>query len=75
MSDRPTGAAQDSESGQPDLLRLPEVVHRTGLARSTIYRLMACRRFRSPVRLADRAIGWRRTDLDVWRDSLPTATR
>jgi prophage regulatory protein len=75
MTDRATGHAQDPESELPDLLRMPEVIHRTGLARSTIYRLMACQRFPSPVRLADRAIGWRRTDLDVWRDSLPTATR
>ena len=63
-----------SEQGNPssDLLRMPAVVQRTGLGRSTIYRLMASKQFPLPVRLASRAIGWRRADLDRWSESLPT---
>lgn len=55
------------------LLRMPAVVRQTGLARSTIYRLMASNEFPRPVRLARRAVGWRRADIDRWSESLPTA--
>ena len=63
-----------SEQGNPssDLLRMPAVVQRTGLGRSTIYRLMASKQFPLPVRLGSRAVGWRRADLDRWTESLPT---
>lgn len=55
-----------------DLLRMPAVVRQTGLGRSTIYRLIASKQFPLPVRLSRRAVGWRRSDLDRWRESLPT---
>ena len=54
-----------------EFLRLPSVIRRTGLGRSTIYRLVAEHKFPSPVKLAGRAIGWRRTDLDRWSDARP----
>lgn len=57
--------------GSNDLLRLPAVVRKTWLSRSTIYRLMATRHFPLPVKLAGRAVGWRRSDVDRWSDSLP----
>ncbi|MCR5867572.1 AlpA family phage regulatory protein [Aquincola sp. J276] len=38
----------------------------TGLGRSTIYRLMAEDDFPTPVRLAKRAVAWRRVDLEQW---------
>ena len=49
------------------------VVRLTGLARSTIYKLVAQRRFPSPVRLTDKAVGWRRSDLQAWSASRPSA--
>ena len=55
------------------VLRMPAVVRHPGLARSTIYRLMAVERFSQPVRLAKRAMGWRRADLDRRSAALPTA--
>jgi prophage regulatory protein len=56
-----------------DLLRLPAVVRHTGLSRSTIYRLMAARHFPAPVKLAGRAVGWRKADVDRWSASLSSA--
>jgi prophage regulatory protein len=57
----------------PDqILRMSAVRKRTGLGRSTIYRLIAARRFPAPVRLTDRAVGWRLADLDRWAESLPS---
>ncbi|TXH15595.1 MAG: AlpA family phage regulatory protein [Gammaproteobacteria bacterium] len=46
----------------------------TGLGRSTIYRMVADNRFPCPVRIASRAVAWRRTDLDRWSESRPTVT-
>jgi len=50
----------------PTFLRMSTVVHMTGLCRSTIYRLIAENKFPTPVRLSDRAVAWRQTDLDRW---------
>ena len=50
------------------------VVHMTGLGRSTIYRLMAEHKFPSPVRLAKRAVAWRRIDLEHWSAGRPTVS-
>jgi prophage regulatory protein len=43
-------------------LRLPAVIHLTGLGRSTIYRMVAAKEFPCPVKLATRAVAWRRAD-------------
>jgi prophage regulatory protein len=53
-------------------LRMRAVTRMTGLGRSTIYRLVAQDKFPSPVRLASRAIAWRRTDLERWSEGRPT---
>ena len=57
-----------------EFLRMPSVLRRTGLGRSTIYRLMSEHKFPSPVRLAGRAVGWRRADLDRWSAARPSAS-
>ena len=53
-------------------VRMGYVIRMTGLCRSTIYRLVAQDKFPSPVRLAARAIAWRRTDLERWGEARPT---
>lgn len=47
------------------ILRLPAVMEITGLARATIYKLMAANRFPAAVPLAPgcRAVGWRAGDI------------
>jgi predicted DNA-binding transcriptional regulator AlpA len=45
-------------------LRIGMVVRITGLGRSTIYRMMAKADFPSPVRLNNRVVAWRHTDLE-----------
>jgi prophage regulatory protein len=52
-------------------VRMTAVVRMTGLGRSTIYRMMAEHKFPSPVRLAKRAIAWRRIDLEQWSAGRP----
>lgn len=60
-----------TEASLPAILRLPEVMHLTGLGRSTIYRLLAAGQFPAPVQLSVRAVGWRRTDVDHWTAERP----
>lgn len=69
-----TAAADPASQDRRDteFLRLPSVLRRTGLGRSTIYRLMADEKFPAPVKLSGRAIGWRQSDLDRWSNELPT---
>ena len=63
-----------AESVMPVFLRMPTVMRMTGLGRSTIYRLIADRKFPSPVRLGPRAVAWRRVDLDQWSEARPVAS-
>ena len=65
---RPTARSAKQDVLPPTFLRMPMVVRLTGLCRSTIYRLIAENKFPGPVRVGDRAVAWRRTDLDRWSD-------
>ena len=57
----------------PKLLRLPDVTHHTGLSKATIYRLIKSKRFPKPVKLADRAVGWRLEQIEAWIASRESA--
>ena len=48
------------------ILRLPDVLARTGLSRSTIYVRLAEGSFPKPVQLGGRAVGWIESDVDTW---------
>ena len=54
---------------QARTLRLPEVLSYVGLSKSTVYGLMRRDDFPKPIRLARRAIAWRKDDLDAWIDA------
>jgi prophage regulatory protein len=53
------------------LIRLPEVKLRTGLARSSIYRMMEDGGFPRPRKLGPRAVAWLVNDIDQWINSRP----
>lgn len=72
MPDLTANAADNAVSDASPFLRMWAVTRMTGLGRSTIYRLVAQDKFPSPVRLANRAIAWRRTDLERWTEGRPT---
>lgn len=57
------------------ILRLPAVLQATGLARSTVYRMMAEHTFPASVKLAKRAVGWRHDDVRQWTNGRPTTSR
>ena len=51
------------------LLRLPAVLARVGVSRSTLYEMKARGDFPEPVQIGARAVGWRSTDVDEWLES------
>ncbi|MGM8936107.1 AlpA family transcriptional regulator [Pseudomonas neustonica] len=48
------------------VLRLDAVVQVTGLARSTIYKLIGTGEFPSPVPLTGRSVGWVESEVSAW---------
>ena len=48
------------------ILRLPNVLDRTGLSRSTVYQRVTEGRFPRPVSLGTRAVGWIETEVEEW---------
>ena len=48
------------------IVRLPHVLARTGLSRSTIYVRLAEGAFPRPVQLGSRAVGWIEEEVDEW---------
>jgi len=63
MTENPT-----NERTNPPIrfLRLPEVMKRTGLSRSTIYVRLAAGCFPRPVALGSRAVGWIEAEVAEW---------
>lgn len=48
------------------VLRLSAVIESTGLARSTIYKLVASGDFPKPIPLVGRSVGWVETEVHDW---------
>jgi prophage regulatory protein len=48
------------------ILRLPTVLDRTGLSRSTVYQRAAEGKFPKSVSLGARAVGWIEAEVDEW---------
>jgi prophage regulatory protein len=48
------------------ILRLRQVVARTGLARSTLYERIQAGTFPAQISLGPRAVGWLESDVEAW---------
>ena len=48
------------------MLRLPEVLHKTALSRSQIYRLIASGDFPKQVPIGERSAGWIEQEIEMW---------
>jgi prophage regulatory protein len=60
---------REPRTERPDrILRDPEVGKRTGLSRTTRWRMIRKGTFPQPVLITERAIGWRETDIQLWID-------
>jgi prophage regulatory protein len=57
----------------PKVERLPAVLARTGLSRSSLYALIAKGQFVKPLKLSDRAIGFLSAEVDRWIEARANA--
>lgn len=48
------------------ILRLPDVLAKTGISRSLAYSLIAKGQFPQPIQLSERAVGWHVEAIDDW---------
>ena len=48
------------------VLRLPQVLKKTGLSCSTIYKWMADQKFPKQIELGGRTVGWLESDIEGW---------
>jgi len=48
------------------LAKLPQVMTRTDLKKSTIYFWMSRGKFPKPMKIGDRAVAWRIADIEAW---------
>ena len=60
------GRATSTPAKPGRLLRLPAVMERCALGRSSIYAGVRNGTFVTPVRLSARAVGWREEEIDRW---------
>ena len=59
-------AAHAETQSAPALLRLPEVIRRTGYKKSTLYHLASQGKFPSPIPLGARAVAWNEHSVSEW---------
>ena len=57
------------------VLRLHDLVSRTGLSRSSIYKMMGESRFPKSFSLSPRCIGWLESDISTWIEMRVTESR
>lgn len=57
------------------VLRLPDVIARVGLGKTSIYRSISDGNFPAPIALGSRAVAWRESDIDAWLAARPSARR
>ena len=57
------------------VIRLPTVILKTGLRRSSIYKKMSEGAFPKPIQLGTRSVGWLIEEVDAWIEQRITLTR
>ena len=57
------------------LIRLPEVLKRTGFGKAWIYRLISEGRFPAPVKIGVRAVAFVESEVDEWIQSVIETSR
>ncbi|SMG61074.1 transcriptional regulator, AlpA family [Paraburkholderia susongensis] len=63
------------ESSKMDqVMRMKDVVKRIGLCRATIYSMISRGEFPRPIRIGERATGWRESELEAWLAKRSAAT-
>ena len=57
------------------IIRLPEVIQKTGLSRSSIYLRMSKQEFPKSISIGDRAVGCIEDDINNWVDARISASK
>ncbi|OTP72365.1 helix-turn-helix transcriptional regulator [Caballeronia sordidicola] len=57
------------------IVRMREVLSRTGLSRTTIYEMIKSGSFNAPIPLGSRAVGWLESDVNKWIDDRTASRR
>ena len=57
------------------VLKLPFVIQKTGLSRSTIYSLISKKEFPDPIKLSQRSVGWVESEVESWLETKLLSTR
>ena len=70
-----TSVTESKTQAPGRFLRLPEVMARTGLSRSTIYVRLEQGLFPRPVSLGGRAVGWIDSEIDEWMNNRVAESR
>jgi len=58
-----------TKSDELSLLRTRAVLDKTGLCRSSLYSQIKAGTFPPPVKISERAVAWRSTDISLWIES------
>ena len=58
-----------SQIVSPRIIRLSEVIYRTGLSRSSIYNFINAGTFPARIKLGERSIGFNEADVSAWISS------
>jgi len=58
-----------------NLIRLPEVIKRTGFSKTTIYELINEKRFPSQIKIGARAVAFIESEIDEWVVNLINSSR
>lgn len=56
------------------MLRFSDVIERTGLSRTTIWRKVRAGTFPAPVQLGLNSVGWPESEVDTWVSERPRVT-
>ena len=59
------------ERSEVEILRIREVVRRTALSRTTIWRQVRMGQFPSPLQLTENSIGWPSSEIEQWLADRP----
>ena len=51
------------------IIRLPEVIRITGLGKTSIYQSIKADGFPAPLKLTERARGWKASEISAWLES------
>lgn len=61
----------ESKTAPDVMLRFADVVERTGLSRTTIWRKVRAGTFPAPIALTENSVGWKSEWVDDWVNALP----